>query len=144
MTRMAWTGPFQLRDYIDRSGGASPLPPESKGVYVVTERDWNPAAHEPPQTSGILYIGRHLTNVRARIGDLISSLLGFHGQHAGRNTGGISISDGFLRQNGSTPLDLWIAWNDGFGNVLEVLAAEKDLIRRLNPRFNKRGTNPEK
>ena len=138
---MPWTGPFQLRHYLDRSGGASPLPPEHMGLYVVTERVWGtpPVTDEEPlQTAGLLWFGRHLTNLRARIGDLISSLLGFHGQVAGRHAGGISISVGFLLQNGMSPLDLWIAWNDGFTNIRDVIAGEKDLIRRLNPGFNKK------
>lgn len=136
---MAWTGPFQLRPYLDQAGGASPLPPESMGLYLVTERYWNPAhTKDPPQAAGILYVGRHLGNLRARIGDLISSLLGFHGRIAGRNPGGISISDALLRQNGISPLELWIAWNDRFSGIRDVIDGEKDLIYRLQPTFNKR------
>ena len=73
---LCWTGVCRIGDYLsnvirDRDS----RPPESSGVYVVSERPW----HEmPTKASGIIYVGQ-ARYLRRRIGELLCDLLGFTG-----------------------------------------------------------------
>jgi hypothetical protein len=112
---MPWTGPFQLRSYLDQQGAATPLPPEDPGVYVVTELSWN---GDPSVSAGVLWVGasgvrtpQSKAGLRGRIGNLVSSLCGFHGGYAGLHAGGVSISQSHcLASPGHSPLEVFIAW----------------------------------
>ena len=139
---MPWKGPFQLRSYLDHQGGATPLPPEDPGIYVVTELSWN---GDPLVSAGVLYVGasgprtpQSEAGLRGRIGNLLSSLCGFHGTYAGLHAGGIKISRGYcLASPRCSPLDLFVAWVSMRAAPPQIVAqAERDLIRQLHPRFN--------
>jgi hypothetical protein len=127
---MGWTGPYQLRDQLEGKGGIQEdrLPPESSGLYVVTAGSWT---EQPAWADGVLYVGKSII-LRARIGDFISSLCGFHGKHAGRHSGGITMNKEYV-QKGHNPLDLWIAWMPIPKDQLTV--AEIGLIRELRPSY---------
>ena len=140
---MPWTGPFQLRGYLDQRGGATPLPPEDPGVYVVTEKLWS----GDPSSAAVLYVGasgvrtpQSKAGLRGRIGNLLSSLCGFHGEFAGLHSGGICISKGHcLARPGHSPLELFIAWRAMHrAPPQQVAEAERHWIRQLSPRFNRR------
>lgn len=139
---MPWQGPIRLRVYLDRPGGPldSDLPPEISGLYVVTERKWS---IEPNRLSGPLWAGRahapKAGGLRSRIGDLISSLCGFHGTFAGRHIGGTFINMDCIRKNGLSPLDVFIGWLPMHNATLDVLkAGEDDLIKQLDPPCNRK------
>src|SRR5579863_6333637 len=101
-----WQGPFRLRECLDRPGGAEPLPPEAGGVYLFS-------LSASFATDQILYVGdSHVStnqNIRNRIGDEITCLLGFHGEVAGYGWGGILLSE-HCRAAELNPLDLHLAW----------------------------------
>lgn len=84
---MPWTRPLLLREYLDRPGGAqgrpADLPPETPGVYVLSEISWT---GEPNKAFRPWYVGasgnrtpQARSGLRGRIGNLISSLCGFYG-----------------------------------------------------------------
>jgi hypothetical protein len=133
---MRWTGPFRLREYLDRLGADrhtnAQLPPEQPGVYVVTEQTWR---NEPTSAAGPVYVGES-SLLRGRIGDLISSACGFHGTLAGRHSGGITISN-----LGYNLFELYLAWLPMSGASAESRTLEEDeLIAALRPKCNKRGS----
>lgn len=132
---MNWTGPYQLRSLLDCRGGTPDcnLPPESPGLYVITERAWT---DHPAQTDNVLYVGKSVS-LRSRIGDFISSLCGFHGIHAGRHSGGISMNEKYVRQGDEhNPLDIWIAWLPMQGALKgQLTQAEAERIQEFCPRY---------
>jgi len=77
-----WTGAFQFREYLDRAGGVPEvdLPPEVPGVYFITGRRWSGPLCDMAES---LYVGKAYAaasgGLRGRLGDFVSSLLGFHG-----------------------------------------------------------------
>ena len=144
---MPWTGPILLRDYLDRPGGAQggrpdELPPETPGVYVLSERFWT---GEPDKTSRPWYVGasgnrnpQGRSGLRGRIGNLISSLCGFYGDIAGLHCGGITVSEQYCLGNPPrSPLSLWIAWRPmPNATPREVAKEERRLIEMLDPPGN--------
>ena len=66
---MGWLGPLKIEEI-----GTDPLrPPESQGVYVVSETKW---VGEPTKEAHVIYVGKAGT-LRWRVGGLIAALLGF-------------------------------------------------------------------
>lgn len=106
-----WQGPFRLRECLDRPGGAEPLPPEAGGVYLFS-------LSASFATDQVLYVGdSHVStnqNIRNRIGEEITCLLGFHGEVAGYGWGGILLSE-HCRSAELNPLDLHLAWRIELG-----------------------------
>jgi hypothetical protein len=145
---MPWTRPLLLRDYLDRPGGAqgvpAEVPPETPGIYVLTQNPW---VKEPDTSVGPLYVGasgnrtpQARSGLRGRIGDLISSMCGFHGNYAGRHAGGICVSKEYCVGNPRhSPIGLWIAWRPMPGATPKAVAnEERQWINRLKPLCNKR------
>ena len=104
---MLWIGPIKLRDYLDRVGGPSPLPPATSGIYVFSTQKWvaNP--------TDLLYVGSgHKTkssDVLLRIGREVADALGFYLGEAYHGSGGYLLSE-FCRGQRISPLDLYLGW----------------------------------
>jgi hypothetical protein len=135
-----------LRDILDRLGSAQgvpgEMPPETPGIYVLTQHQW---VVEPNTSAGPLYVGasgnrtpQARSGLRGRIGNLISSMCGFYGHDAGLHAGGISVSREYCLGNPRhSPFELWIAWRPMPGATPEQVAREeRQLIDTLNPLCN--------
>lgn len=134
---MPWTGAFKLSDYLNRSGGVpdSELPPEAPGVYILTGKNWSGA---PTGSVDPLYVGRSGI-LRNRLGDLISSLCGFHGIFSGRHSGGITVNTDHIRTSDVSPFDLFIGWLSLPAlSPKDIADKERALIEQLKPRHNKK------
>lgn len=131
---MAWHGAYQIRTYLESCVEEDhDRPPESSGVYVVTQKRWRT---EPNHRSGVLYIGGNTgqsARFRTRLGDLIADMLGFFGDSTGHHSGGRRLW-GWCRTERINPLDLYIGWQSG---VECHRCAEIDMFRELKPLLNK-------
>lgn len=134
-----WVGPFSLRDCFDRAGGAPEenLAPEVPGLYVATAEPWSGEPPYNPLCAGKSY-AMNSGGLRFRIGDFVASVCGIHGKLAGRHGEGIRINEEYCRKGGNNPLDIFIAWLPMPGvSEAELDAAETELIRELQPIYNK-------
>jgi len=132
MTRQIhWVGPFRLRDLLEHCMDESqPWPPESNGVYVVSERPWSSA---PTKEAGILYAGGNTSEsplFLTRVGSLIADMLGFWWHHSG----GQSLYK-YCTEKGLHPLDLYLGWVEG---IPCSRCAEAEVYRTLKPLLSKR------
>src|SRR5229473_4059269 len=140
-----WTGAFQFREYLDRAGGVPEvdLPPEVPGVYFITGRRWSGPLCDMAES---LYVGKAYAaasgGLRGRLGDFVSSLLGFHGPlktSGGRHNGGITVNL-LCRNAARNPLELFLAWFPmPEASEQQVLDKERKLIDKLNPICNRTG-----
>lgn len=110
MTR--WTGPFQIRDYLNNTISRRRLwqerwPPEGKAIYLVSDRSWRGTP------KGALYVGG-CTGQRdrfvARVGDLIADLFGFFGEKQGHHSGARRLWK-WCDVRRIHPMELWLAWS---------------------------------
>lgn len=130
---MKWMDPVTIGVLLDRSFSLTPLIPERKSVYLVSQRAWKA---QPTENCIPLYVGSNTgksPRFRTRIGDLIADLFGFFGS-TGHSTGGQSLR-AFCQQNGIHPNALFIGW------ITECecnRCAEGDLFRSLRPQLNKK------
>ena len=71
-----WEGVCRIGDYLSNvMRDRDSRPPESLGVYVLSERPWD---EMPTKASGIIYVGQ-ARYLRRQIGELLCDLLGFTG-----------------------------------------------------------------
>ena len=75
---MRWMGPIQVGN---TPSDQKMLPPESPGVYVISEQKWTGA---PSEDARVRYVGK-ASNLRFRLGQSIAVLLGFGPPTAGPN-----------------------------------------------------------
>ena len=86
-------------------------PPESAGVYVISERLWN---EMPNKSSGIIYVGQ-ARYLRSRIGALFCDLLGFTGDEysdgeAYEHSGGHFLWHYYCVAHAVEPSSLYVGW----------------------------------
>ncbi len=132
-TQMNWTGPFSIRDLLERSFELGPQIPEAESVYVVSRKRWQQA---PTPSCDPLYVGSNTgrsARFRTRIGDLIADLLGFFGNTTGHSSGGQSLH-AFCRENDLHPHELFIGW---LCECSCPRCTEYALVEQLHPRLNK-------
>ena len=126
MNHVRWVGPFRLRDLLEHCmDDNQPWPPESKGVYVVSERRWRKA---PNKRAGILYVGGNTSGsplFLTRVGSLIADMLGFWWHHSG----GQSLYN-HCKDKGLHPLSLYLGWAE---NVRCCRCAEAEVYFALKP-----------
>jgi len=109
---ICWTGACRIGDYLsnvirDRDS----RPPDSSGVYIVTERPWY---EMPAKTSGIIYVGQ-ARYLRRRIGEMLCDLLGFTGDEysggeAYEHRGGHFLWHYFCIARAIEPSSLYLGW----------------------------------
>jgi hypothetical protein len=130
-----WVGPFRLRDLLEHCmDETQPWPPESNGVYVVSERHWSGA---PTKAAGILYAGSNTSQSPLfviRVGSLIADMLGFFTNEFGHHSGGQSLY-GYCTTKGLHPLDLYLGWVEG---IPCSRCAEVEVHRALEPSLCKK------
>ena len=130
-----WVGPFTVRELLEGVvDGTVEYPPESNGVYLVTEHCWS---GEPDKNSGPLYVGSNTgkrRRFRTRVGELIAHVLGFYCDETGHHSGGQRLHE-YCVDNEINPLDLYIGW---FEDVENYRAAEVQFVDELKPLLNKR------
>ena len=109
---LCWTGACRISEYLTNVVRArDSRPPDSSGVYVVTERPW----HEmPAKTSGILFVGQAIY-LRRRIGQLLCDLLGFTGDEysdgeAYEHSGGHLLWHYYCIARAIEPSSLYLGW----------------------------------
>ena len=133
---MAWSVPLKIIDYLSDPARQQHLrPPETPGVYVISERCW--AGAEPAKSAGVLYVGQS-GYLRYRIGQLSADMLGFTGDNPGYSgsyyhSGGHQIWHHCLGHNAPAHL-LYFAW---YANCHCLDCAEIGLIRLLAPSLNR-------
>ncbi|MGD0074692.1 MAG: hypothetical protein ABSD31_10170 [Candidatus Binataceae bacterium] len=66
---MSWQGPIRIGEL----GTDLVRPPESQGVYVISETKW---VKEPTNKDHVIYVGKAGT-LRWRLGEIVAVLLGF-------------------------------------------------------------------
>jgi len=134
---LAWTGPFRVRDLLDRClADDQPWPPNERGVYLVAQRPWSGA---PSSDCGPLYFGGNTgrsARFCTRIGDLIADMHGFYGASTGHHSGGQSLYR-WCRERGVKPGSLWLGW--ATREPWCGACAEVELARELVGRWERRG-----
>jgi hypothetical protein len=137
---MSWEGPRYLKDWLSQPLLNRNLrPPETAGIYIVTERSWNGT---PDVNAGVLYVGQ-TRYLRDRVGRLIAEILGFTTEISGysgsyyHNGGHCLWTDYCLKQN-VEPLTLHVGWLLGC-HCLNC--AESELIKKFNPICNSQRGN---
>ena len=109
---LSWTSACRIGDYLsnvirDRDS----RPPESAGVYVVSERPWD---EMPSKSSEILYVGQ-AKYLRSRIGALLCDLMGFTGDEysegeAYEHSGGHFLWHYYCIAHAVEPTNLYLGW----------------------------------
>ncbi len=112
----SWTTAYRIGNYLGsviRDQGARP--PDSAGVYVVSERSWD---ETPSRSSGIIYVGQ-ARYLRSRIGSLLCDLLGFTGDEYGEgeayeHSGGHFLWHHYCIAQAAEPSRLYLGWCSTF------------------------------
>jgi len=129
---MNWIGPYTIDGLLDLFLAPSqPRPPESKGVYVVSEKEW---FRSPTKNCEILYVGSNTgksKRFRTRIGDLIADMFGFFGEETGHHSGGIALNK-YCQEKIISPKNLYIGWTQIDGCVR---CAENQIYDDLRPKL---------
>ena len=134
---LAWTGPFQVRDLLDRCvADDQPWPPDDRAVYLVAQRPWIGALS--PECDPLYFGGNTGRSARfcTRIGDLIADMHGFYGVLAGHHSGGQSLHR-WCWERGMKPGSLWLGW--AMREPWCAACAEVELARALVGRWERRG-----
>ncbi len=136
MSRFMWTGPFAIRELLNRClDDAQPWPPPGQAVYLVSRHHWT---HEPTPESSPLYFGGntgHADRFCTRIGDLIADLFGFWDGGTGHHSGGQSLYK-WCKSEAIAPGDLFLAW--ATRTPWCGRCAEADLARLVAPDWSQR------
>ncbi len=107
-----WTRACRIGDYLGNViGDRDSRPPESAGVYVVSECPWE---EMPSKSSGIVYVGQ-AKYLRSRIGALLSDLLGFTGDdysdgESYEHSGGHFLWHYYCIAHVVEPSSLYVGW----------------------------------
>lgn len=133
-----WHGPYMIKELVKECIKDDFPFPDGPIVYIVTERSWN---EHPTSTSKALYIGmsgyKNKLQSRARIGALISNMLGFFKAHQNkRHRGGERIFK-YCKEHEIKLDKIHIAWC----NLKNPKELERDMITQLNPILNIKGKN---
>src|SRR5262249_40062412 len=130
-----WVGPFRLRGLLEHCmDERQPWPPESNGVYVVSERSWSGV---PTKAAGILYAGGNTSQSPLfviRVGLLISGMVRLYPGGLRRYSGGRWLY-GYCTEKGFPPLDLFLGWVEG---IPCSRCAEAEVHRALEPSLCKK------
>jgi len=108
---VGWVGPYQIGSYLASAVRfADSRPPETSGVYVVSERPWGDV---PDRACGLLYVAR-AAYVRYRIGQLLCEMCGFTSdtveEEAYGHRGGHALWHRYCQPRQREPLGLYIGW----------------------------------
>jgi hypothetical protein len=133
-----WIGPYKLKSLSSLVLGDDFSFPDGKIVYLVSLKVWK---NNPTKDNSILYIGQsggtNEHQARARLGALISNILGFYNiENNNRHKGGEAIFK-YCVTNKITPFSLYISWK----NSNNLNTEEKSLIKELQPFINQRNAN---
>ncbi len=130
---MEWIGPYTIDELLDSVLDPSHRPPESDGVYLISEKSWT---GQPTSVCDPLYVGSNTgksKRFRTRIGDLIADMFGFFGSETGHHSGGESLHK-HCRSKQLNPKQLHIAWLE---NCSCVRCVENEIYDQLEPSLNK-------
>lgn len=133
-----WVGPYKLESLSKHVLNSSFCFPQGKTVYIISIKAWK---NEPSKESSILYVGQsgrsNEFQARARLGALISNILGFYNiENNKRHKGGEAIFN-YCKANKIEPFSLYLSWRD----ANDLNAEEKFLINELKPKLNQRNAN---
>ena len=109
---ICWTRAYRIGDYFGNViRHRDSRPPESEGVYVVSEDPWDEI---PNKSSGIIYVGQ-ARYLLSRIGALLCDLLGFTGDEysegeAYEHSGGHFLWHYYCLANSVEPSNLYVGW----------------------------------
>ncbi len=130
-----WQGPWMLGQLIKETIKEDFPFPHGPIVYVVTEKKWD---SQPAVVSKPLYVGMSgVTNVhqsRARLGALISNMLGFFKIKDNKRHRGGERKFEYCKNNRISPDKLYVAWCNSVNPNYE----EHKMISSLSPSINKR------
>ena len=107
---LAWTGPFQIRELLERClDQDQPWPPAAEGVYLVSRKQWT---DNPTVVCGPLYVGGTTGKSNrfcTRVGDLVADMHGFWDGGTGHHSGGQKLYL-WCEEHRINPGDLYIGW----------------------------------
>src|ERR1700687_5924447 len=135
VNNMNWQEPYLLRDWLSQPFlHRDRRPPESDGIYVLSERHWN---RQPEAQAGILYVGQ-AQFLRDRIGRLVAEILGFTGDNPSYggsyyHSGGHRLWHGHCLKMNTEPIEFFLGW---YAKPQCLDCGETGLIRLFSPPFN--------